>query len=332
MVIQSRDSGMMTHPMETFEHTVSEDEAGRRLDRVLAEAVPGLSRTRIQALIQTGWLSVGGRTVTETSGRVKPAEHLVLRVPRAGPSALEAQAMPIEIVHEDEHLLVVDKPAGLVVHPGAGHADGTLVNALLAHCGESLSGIGGEARPGIVHRLDKDTSGLMMVAKTDEAHVRLSAALSARKVSRGYLAVVEGRPEPPSGEVEGAIGRHPRNRKKMAVVAAGGKQALTRYQTRRSWGLAASLVACSLATGRTHQIRVHMTAIGHPVLGDALYGRTRRRLKGAAEEAVAALGRQALHAATLAFHHPATNMLHEYRSEPPRDMRALIQALDEALS
>ena len=316
--------------MDIFEHTVAEDEAGQRLDRVLADAFPNLSRTRIKALIETGWLNVEQRTVTETSRRVKPAEHLVLEVPDPRPSTLRAQSIPLTIVHEDEHLLVIDKPAGLVVHPAAGHADGTLVNALLAHCGESLSGIGGEARPGIVHRLDKDTSGLMMVAKTDDAHVRLSAALSARRVTRRYLAIVRDRVNPPSGEIAGAIGREPRHRKRMAVVASGGKPALTRYETRQNWGLAATLVACSLATGRTHQIRVHMASIGHPVLGDALYGGRTGRLRDVSREAAAALGRQALHAATLAFHHPATNMFHEFRSELPADIRTLVRSLDDA--
>ena len=320
----------MVDLMDVFEHTVAEEEAGQRLDRVLADAVPDLSRTRIKALIETGWLRVEQRTVTETSRRVKPAEHLVLKVPGPRPSTLRAQSIPLTIVHEDEHLLVIDKPAGLVVHPAAGHADGTLVNALLAHCGESLSGIGGEARPGIVHRLDKDTSGLMMVAKTDDAHVRLSAALSARSITREYLAVVRDRVNPPSGEITGAIGRDPRHRKRMAVVASGGKPALTRYETRQNWGLAATLVACSLATGRTHQIRVHMASIGHPVLGDALYGGRTGRLRDVFREAAATLGRQALHATTLAFHHPATNMFHEFRSELPADIRTLVRTLDDA--
>ena len=316
--------------MDVFEHTVAKDETGRRLDRVLADALPDLSRTRIKALIETGWLSVEQQTVTETSRRVKPAEHLVLKVPGPRPSTLRAQSIPLTIVHEDEHLLVIDKPSGLVVHPAAGHADGTLVNALLAHCGASLSGIGGEVRPGIVHRLDKDTSGLMMVAKTDDAHVKLSAALSARRIARGYLAIVRDRVTPPSGEITGAIGRDPRNRKRMAVVAPGGKPALTRYETRRNWGIAATLVACSLATGRTHQIRVHMASIGHPVLGDALYGGRTGRLRDVYREAVATLGRQALHAVTLAFHHPATNMFHEFRSELPADILTLVQTLDDA--
>ena len=299
------------------EHTVTAEEAGNRIDRVLAHVFPDLSRTRIKALIQKGCLTSGGRTVTETSLGVKPGDHLALAVPRPADSALVPEDIPLVIVHEDEHLLVIDKPAGLVVHPGAGHASGTLVHALLSHCGDSLSGIGGEARPGIVHRLDKDTSGLMIVAKTDEAHVRLSAALSARRIAREYLALVRGRMVPPAGEITGAIGRDPRHRKRMAVVRAGGKPALTRYRTQCSWGHSATLLQCSLATGRTHQIRVHMSSKGHPVLGDALYG-------GAADR----MARQALHAASLGFHHPVTDDYHEYRSELPPDIRTFIACLD----
>ncbi len=302
------------------EHTVTAEEAGNRIDRVLARVFADLSRTRIKALIQKGCLTSGGRTVTETSLGVKPGDRLVLEVPRPAEPALVGEDIPLVIVHEDEHLLVVDKPAGLVVHPGAGHASGTLVNALLSHCGNSLSGIGGEARPGIVHRLDKDTSGLMVVAKTDDAHVRLSAALSARRVTRGYAALVRGRMLPPAGKITGAIGRDPRHRKRMAVVQAGGKPALTHYETQRNWGHSATLLRCSLATGRTHQIRVHVASKGHPVLGDTLYGETSGRM-----------ARQALHAASLGFHHPATDDYHEYSSGLPEDIRTLITHLDNTL-
>ncbi len=303
--------------MEILEHTVTVEEAGNRIDRVLALAFEDLSRTRIKALIQKGCLTSGGRTVTETSLGVKPGDHLVLAVPPPADSTLVAEDIPLVIVHEDEHLLVIDKPAGMVVHPGAGHATGTLVHALLSHCGDSLSGIGGEARPGIVHRLDKDTSGLMIAAKTDEAHVRLSAALSARRITREYVALVRGRMIPPAGEITGAIGRDPRHRKRMAVVQAGGKPALTRYRTKCNWGHSATLLRCSLATGRTHQIRVHMAWKGHPVLGDNLYGGTSGRM-----------ARQALHAASLGFHHPATHDYHEFRSGLPPDIRTFIACLD----
>ena len=300
-----------------LEHTVTAEEAGNRVDRVLADAFPDLSRTRIKALIQRGCLTSGGRTVAETSLGVKPGDRLVLAVPPPADSALVPEDIPLAIVHEDEHLLVIDKPAGLVVHPGAGHARGTLVHALLSHCGDSLSGIGGQARPGIVHRLDKDTSGLMIVAKTDEAHVRLSAALSARRIAREYLAIVRGLMVPPAGDITGAIGRDPRHRKRMAVVPTGGKPALTRYRTQQSWGQSATLLQCSLATGRTHQIRVHMSSKGHPVLGDSLYGGASGRM-----------ARQALHAASLGFHHPVTDDYLEYRSGPPPDIRSLIAYLN----
>ena len=307
--------------MAIREHTVTAEEAGNRIDRVLARVFADLSRTRIKALIQKGCLTSGGRTVTETSQGVKPGDHLVLEVPRPADPALVAEDIPLIIVHEDEHLLVIDKPAGLVVHPGAGHASGTLVHALLAHCGDSLSGIGGEARPGIVHRLDKDTSGLMVVAKTDDAHIRLSAALSARRITREYLALVRGRMLPPAGEITGAIGRDTRHRKRMTVLQAGGKPALTRYETRRHWGHSATLLRCSLATGRTHQIRVHMASKGHPVLGDSLYGGTSGHM-----------ARQALHAASLGFNHPSTDDYHEYRSELPADIRTFITYLDNTLA
>ena len=326
----------MTEPY-LLRHTATDAEAGGRLDRVLAQAHPGLSRSRIQALIAEGRLSAGGRTITEAGYRVKPAERFALALPPPRPARPRAQAIPLDVVHEDEHLLVVDKPAGLVVHPAAGHPDGTLVNALIARCGAGLSGVGGEKRPGIVHRLDKDTSGLMVVAKTDDVHIRLSNALAARRVSRVYRALVRGAPVPPAGEIEGAIGRAPRNRKKMAVLARGGKPALTRYAVERTWGGAVSLVRCSLATGRTHQIRVHMNHIGHAVLGDRLYGAGGRRARPdrppePAASALTRMDRQALHAARLGFHHPATNELLEFDSALPEDIAGLVEALDDAYS
>ena len=301
----------------TLEHTVTAEEAGRRIDRVLAQAVADLSRTRIKSLIEKGCLTRGGRTVTETSLAVKPGDHLILAVPPPAESSLAPENVPLIIVHEDEHLLVIDKPAGLVVHPGAGHTSGTLVNALLHHCRGSLSGVGGQARPGIVHRLDKDTSGLMIVAKTDETHVRLAAALSARRITREYLAIVRGRMAPAAGEISGAIGRDARHRKRMAVVPTGGKVALTRYRTQRNWGHSTTLLVCSLATGRTHQIRVHMSWKGHPVLGDVLYGGASRLIT-----------RQALHASRLGFHHPVTGDYHEHCCALPADIRSLVAELD----
>jgi len=295
----------------SLEHLVAPDEAGERLDRVLARNHQELSRARIQSLIEGGRLIAGGATITDANYRVKPGERLTLKIPPARPARPEPQDIPLRIAYEDDHLLVVDKPAGLVVHPAAGNPDGTLVNALIAHCGESLSGIGGERRPGIVHRLDKDTSGLMVVAKTDGAHIGLSNALSARTLTREYNALLWGVPDPRDGEIEGDIGRSRRNRKKMDVLREGGKAALTRYRVERAYGRVASLVACRLATGRTHQIRVHMTHIGHPVVGDPLYGGRHQALTETLpvelQEKLAGFRRQALHARRIAFHHPATN-------------------------
>ncbi len=311
--------------MSVLHYTATNDDSGNRVDRVLARAFPDLSRSRIQNLIQEGCLTRGGRTVRETSEGVNPGDHLLLVVPAPSPSTLRGENIPLAIVHEDEHLLVIDKPAGLVVHPGPGHAGGTLVNALLHHCQGSLSGIGGEARPGIVHRLDKDTSGLMIVAKTDEAHLGLSAALSARRITREYLAIIRGRIVPPAGEIAQPIGRDRRNRKRMTIVETGGKVALTRYETQRGWGHAAALLRCMLATGRTHQIRVHMASRGHPVLGDTLYGGRSGRLAHG-------MTRQALHAARLEFRHPATGACHEYHCDVPPDFANLVASLDADFS
>jgi len=318
----------------TLEHYVTADEAGERLDRVLAQNHEELSRARVQSLIEGGRLIAGGATITDANYRVKPGERLTLKIPPPNPARPEAQAIPLAIAYEDEHLLVVDKPAGLVVHPAAGHHDGTLVNALIAHCGDSLSGIGGERRPGIVHRLDKDTSGLMVVAKNDRTHIALSNALSARSLTREYAALVWGLPEPPAGEIEGNIGRSRRNRKKMDVLPEGGKEALTRYRVEQAFRQTASLVACRLATGRTHQIRVHMTHIGHPLLGDPVYGGRRQALTAILpvelQEILGGFKRQALHARRIAFHHPATNQLLDLQSPLPDDMAALVEALESA--
>jgi 23S rRNA pseudouridine1911/1915/1917 synthase len=241
--------------------------------------------------------------------------------------------MNLDILYEDEVLIVVNKPAGLVVHPAAGNPDRTLVNALIAHCGDSLRGIGGVRRPGIVHRLDKDTSGIMVVAKTETAQASLSAQFAERSIGRVYRAVVWGLPSPAEGEIVGNIGRSPHNRKKMAVVARGGKPAMTRYKVVR--GLArggAALVDCTLLTGRTHQIRVHMTHAGHPLIGDPIYGRGSRQrlaaLPGHARQAVAAFPRQALHAGSLSFNHPITQERLTFTSNLPRDIRDLIDSLE----
>ena len=252
-------------------------DAGARLDKLLAGALADLSRSRIKALVLAGGLVAGGETITDPSYRVKPGQRFALTVPEPVPATPVGQDIALTVVYEDADLIVIDKPAGLVVHPAAGNHDRTLVNALIAHCGASLSGIGGVLRPGIVHRLDKDTSGLIVAAKNDVAHSSLAAQFADRSLTRVYRALVWGLPSPPVGEIEGAIGRSPRNRKKMAVMTRSGKPALTRYRLIEAFGAAASLVECRLATGRTHQIRVHMTHRGHPVIGDALYGRGGQR-------------------------------------------------------
>ena len=306
--------------------------ARERLDRVLSQAINGLSRMRIKALIEAGQVHVGQagdrRTVTEASYRVKPGELIELQVPPAEEAVPRAQAMDLNIVYEDEHLIVIDKPAGLVVHPAPGNPDRTLVNALLAHCGDSLSGVGGVRRPGIVHRLDKDTSGLLVAAKHDAAHAGLSALFARHDIQRRYRALVWGRLRQSKGRIEGNIGRDPKNRKKMAVVTRGGKAAVTHYVQVEAFGLTASLVDCRLETGRTHQIRVHMASIGHPVLGDPIYSRSRRgrvsELPDELRQAIAAFKRQALHAVELGFRHPMDGRDLKFESELPHDMKALV--------
>jgi 23S rRNA pseudouridine1911/1915/1917 synthase len=309
------------------------DNAGKRLDRLLADALSDLSRSRIKALILSGSLVAGGETITDPSYRVKPGQRFALTVPEPVPAKPEGQDIALTVVHEDADLIVIDKPAGLVVHPAAGNLDHTLVNALIAHCGASLSGIGGVLRPGIVHRLDKDTSGLIVAAKNDAAHASLAAQFADRSLTRVYHAVVWGLPSPSAGEIEGAIGRSPRNRKKMAVVTRGGKSALTRYRLIEAFGASASLVECRLATGRTHQIRVHMTHVGHPVIGDPLYGRGGRRgakLDNRVQAAIADLGRQALHAHLMKLRHPRSHLELSFESELPTDIKQLIEVLRDA--
>jgi len=312
--------------------TAGADDGGRRMDHVLAAALPDYSRSRLQALIREGRVSSGGTVISEPSRRVKPGDRFELDVPPTAPAIPEAQAMPLEILHEDAHLIVFVKPAGLAVHPAPGNPDRTLVNALIAHCGSSLSGIGGVARPGIVHRLDKDTSGVMVAAKNDAAHAALAAQFAKHTIERVYLALVRGVPRPAAGRIVGAIGRNPHDRKKMAVVTRGGKAAVTHYRVRRSFGAAASLVECRLETGRTHQIRVHMAHIGHPVIGDPAYtGRARPRGKAALAPSLrdmfGAFGRQALHAAVLGFTHPATGEHRRFEAPPPADFAALERGL-----
>jgi len=257
----------------TYTVRVPQNKGRVRLDRALADALPALSRTRLKALIAAGLVTGEGRgAVTDPAAKVAAGDAFTVAVPPSVPATPQPQAIPLAVVYEDSDLIVVDKPAGLVVHPAAGNRDGTLVNALLAHCRGSLSGIGGVTRPGIVHRLDKGTSGLMVAAKTDAAHRALAAQLEARTLTRAYKALVWGVPRPAKGTVAGLIGRNPRNRKKMAVVARAGKRAVTRYRVIRRFGAVAALVECRLETGRTHQIRVHMASLGCPVIGDPLYG------------------------------------------------------------
>ncbi len=297
-----------------------------RLDKVLADA-SGLSRARVQGLIEDGRVEVAGRPATSASLKVTGGTPFALTIPSAADAIAAPQDIPLSIAYEDPHLIVIDKPAGLVVHPAAGNPDGTLVNALLHHCAGQLSGIGGVARPGIVHRIDKDTSGLLVVAKTDAAHEGLAAQFAAHSVHRRYLAVCAGHPAPGAGTITARLGRSDANRKKMAVLpkdSLRGKHAVTHYTSEETLAHAA-LLACRLETGRTHQVRVHCASIGHPLLGDPLYGRDPKPLK----PVLAQLGfaRQALHAAELGFIHPVSGAMLHFRSDLPDDMRELIDQL-----
>ena len=298
-------------------------EQADRLDKALAGAA-GMSRERVKRLIADGAVSVAGEAALDPSRKIAAGAHFAIVLPPAKPLDVEPQDIPLSVAFEDEHLIVVDKPAGMVVHPAAGNRDGTLVNALLFHCAGRLSGINGVARPGIVHRIDKDTSGLIVVAKTDAAHESLAAQFSEHSVHRRYLAVCAGHPNPPSGRIEARLGRSDRDRKKMAVLqedAERGKHAITHYRSIRRLDHA-TLIECRLETGRTHQVRVHLMSIGHPLLGDAIYGRTPKPLRELLSEI--GFARQALHAAELGFIHPATGDKVQFIAELPRDMRELI--------
>jgi len=299
---------------------------GWRLDRALAAALPLLSRERLKALISSGQvMAAGGALARDPAMKVAPGAAFAVTVPDPSPAHNAAQDIPLVIAYEDEHLIVIDKPAGLVVHPAAGNLDGTLVNALLHHCRGSLSGIGGVERPGIVHRIDKDTSGLMVAAKTDPAHVGLAAQFARHSIDRRYLAIVAGLPRPAEGTIDAPLARSTANRKKIAIVESGrGKRAVTHYRTLERLRSAA-LVECRLETGRTHQVRVHMASIGHPLLGDPVYGRSRPEHR----ELLSRLSfkRQALHAAYLGFIHPVTSAPLCFQSEIPRDMHDLFSVL-----
>jgi 23S rRNA pseudouridine1911/1915/1917 synthase len=325
---------------EICEFRAGETHKGWRLDHFLAVSLPRLSRSRLQALIAQGRVALAGQTIGDPNKRVKPGEIIAISIPPPTPAEPQAQHIPLTIVYEDSDLIVIDKPAGLVVHPAAGNLDGTLVNALLAHCGDSLAGIGGVARPGIVHRLDKDTSGLLVAAKNERAMRSLAKQFAAHAVERTYNAVVWSAPRAGEGLVEGNLGRNPFDRKRMAVLRGQGKPARTRYRVLETFGRAdsgekpfAALVECRLETGRTHQIRVHLAHIGHPLIGDSSYGRSRQppRAKTPAEQtayaAAAAFPRQALHAGVLGFFHPTQRAKLRFESPWPADFTSLVNAL-----
>ena len=299
--------------------------AGWRLDRALADAVPTMSRERLKALIRAGALEADGKAVRDPASKVRGDEQFTLAIPEPTEPHNRPQDIPLNIAFEDDHLLVVDKPAGLVVHPAAGNREGTLVNALLHHCAGRLSGIGGVARPGIVHRIDKDTSGLLVVAKTDVAHEGLAKQFAAHSIARRYLAIVGGIPAAAEGRVDAPLARSAHDRKKIAIVAgARGKRAVTHWRRLELLDQAA-LVECRLETGRTHQVRVHMASIGHPLLGDPVYGRGKsvhRQLLNQLD-----FKRQALHAAGLGFFHPVTKARLSFESALPSDMQELFSAL-----
>ena len=318
--------------------TIANDEAGSRLDRVLAAHIATLSRSHLKTLILAGHVTLAGRTIRDPAAAVKPGDVVSVTLPPPEPASPKGETIPLNIVYEDDSIIVIDKPKGLVVHPAAGHATGTLVNALIAHCGASLSGIGGVKRPGIVHRLDKDTTGLMVVAKSDKAHRALSKQFAEKAdgpLKRGYLALVWGAPDRPKGTVDAPVGRHAHARDKQAV-RRDGRAAVTHWEVLERFAGAdgkplASLLACTLETGRTHQIRVHLAHIGHPILGDATYGtgfKTKAsRLGPEARAALEGLGRQALEAHLMTIEHPETGDLLEFQSELPGDLRRLRQAL-----
>jgi 23S rRNA pseudouridine1911/1915/1917 synthase len=311
--------------------TFDDSASGERLDRALAAALPSLTRSRVKALIESRRVALAdGRTIEEPSRKVKTGERFVVDIPEAEPAEPQPQALDLDILYEDSDLLVVDKPAGMVVHPAPGNPDKTLVNALLAHCGASLSGIGGVRRPGIVHRLDKDTSGVMVVAKNDFAHRALSKLFASHDLTRIYRALVWGGPKQKAGTIDAAIGRHPVDRKRMAVRKSSGRPAVTEYWVERHFGPAlkpvASLLGAKLETGRTHQVRVHFAHLGCPVVGDPVYGRKARN--AAAPEPLRTFGRQALHAAVLQFRHPRTRQEMRFATELPQDFRKLVSELN----
>jgi 23S rRNA pseudouridine1911/1915/1917 synthase len=315
----------MDAPYSTFSGVISDEMSGWRIDRALAASATTLSRERIKALISSGQVTINDLLVRDPAAKAPAGARFSINVPAPTPAHNRAQDIPLDIMFEDDHLLIVNKPAGLVVHPAAGNFDGTLVNALLHHCAGRLSGIGGVARPGIVHRIDKDTSGLMVVAKTDRAHEGLAAQFARHSIDRRYQAIVSGLPKTGDGTVDAPLARSPYNRQKIAIVSEGrGKRAVTHWTMIEPLHQA-GLVECRLETGRTHQIRVHMASLGHPLVGDPVYGNTRP----AHREILAMLGftRQALHAATLGFLHPVTGGALNFVSPTPDDMQRLFSEL-----
>jgi 23S rRNA pseudouridine1911/1915/1917 synthase len=331
-----RDSG---DPSRNVELVASAENAGTRLDAYLAAAVADLSRSRAKRLIEDGHVAIGGATVVEAKRPVNAGDRVRIALPPPLPAAPVAEPIPLDIVYEDEDLIVIDKPAGLVVHPAPGHSGGTLVNALIAHCGASLSGIGGVRRPGIVHRLDKDTTGLLVVAKNDRAHQGLAAQFAAHgedgDLEREYRAIVWGVPTPRAGAIDAAIGRSSTNRQKMAISPGRGRRAVTHYRVAETFGHRAapiaSLLTLRLETGRTHQIRVHLARLGHALIGDQIYGSgmatKAARLPEPVRGLVRAFPRQALHAAVLGFRHPGNGRKLRFASELPTDMAELASAL-----
>ncbi len=327
---ETADSGL-----DSLRVIVPEELHRARLDKAIAVLCPQFSRTRLKGLIETGECIVNGKAATKPSEQVNSGDEILLSLPPIEDCIPQAENIPLNIVYEDDSVIVINKPAGMVVHPAIGNENGTLVNAVLYHCGDTLSGINGVRRPGIVHRLDKDTTGLMIVAKTDHAHHHLSLQLQDRSLRRVYTALVNGVPFPDKGEIAFAIGRHPNNRLKMAVVK-GGRDALTYYAVKEKYGEALALVECRLATGRTHQIRVHFEKIKHPLVGDDIYGlqatamRSAMRKSGYGDDVIEVVGsfpRQALHAREISFIHPETEEVMSFESDLPSDISALLDRL-----
>ena len=319
---------------QIYELMVSADDNGLRLDRWLTDNVPDMSRNRIQALINEGQLTGPLGAVDDASKKIQAGEQYQLTIPPPIPAEPEPEDIPLTVLYEDDHLIVIDKPPGLVVHPAPGHATGTLVHALLHHCEGSLSGIGGVTRPGIVHRLDKDTSGVMVCAKSDVVHRGLVEQFQVHSIDRAYMAVVWGLPSPAQGRIETRIGRDPHNRKRMAVVKSGGKEAITDYKVIRPVGSVGALVDCHLFTGRTHQIRVHMLSIGNSLIGDPTYlprSRSKKMCEPEIQERVGAYKYQALQAYRLGFEHPISHQEMKFEIDLSKDIQKLISSLDQIL-